>query len=99
MKQKFDGKVLDYPAIANDVHFIVTQVGDEVDGSLLRAQGISLGDVAVVCHTAMQGTVLFQALVQSILRLDKEHQPDQARNAAGKRLLPSFFFMADIRFF
>ena len=80
--QKYDMKVIDYQSISNDVHFLLQQVGNEVDGIIMRARGISPGDAAVLCHTAMQGTVLLQALTQSILRKDKEVQPEAAANNA-----------------
>ena len=81
-RQRFDGKLLDYNAVARDVAFLLHQVGMSIDGLLTQGHGISIGDAVVYCHTAMQGTVLLQALTQSILRRDKELQPTSAMNMA-----------------
>ena len=81
-RQRFDGKLLDYNSVSRDVAFLLHQVGMSIDGLLTQGHGISIGDAVVYCHTAMQGTVLLQALTQSILRRDKEMQPTAAMNMA-----------------
>lgn len=81
-RQRFDGKLLDYNAISRDIAFLLHQVGASIDNILTKGRGISTGDAVVYCHTAMQGTVLLQAMVHSILRPDKEFQTDAALNMA-----------------
>jgi hypothetical protein len=82
VKQRFDGKVLEYDIISKDIVYVLHQVGDEVEGLLTRGTGLSQADAVVICQTAMQGTVLLQGLNQYILRQDKDIQSDADRNSA-----------------
>ena len=82
VKQKFDGKMLEYDVISKDLVFVMHQVGDEVEALITRGNALSSADAAVVCQASMQGAVLLQGLVQSILRQDREFQPESDRKTA-----------------
>ncbi len=82
VRQRYDGKVLEYDTISKDLVFVLHQVGDEVQGLLTRGNALGSADAVVICQTAMQGAVLLQGLCQSILRQDREFQPDAERNSA-----------------
>lgn len=82
VKQKFDARVLEYDTISKDLVFVMHQVGDEVEGLLTRKNALSGADAAVICQTAMQGAVLLQGLVHSILRPEKEFHPEAEREKA-----------------
>jgi len=82
VKQRYDAKVLEYDAMSKDLVFVLHQVGDEVEGLLTRGNALSGADAAVICQAAMQGAVLLQGLVQSVLRQDKEFHPEAERNSA-----------------
>ena len=73
---------LDYASMSRDVAFMSSELAGEISGLLTKKHVISPADAAVKCEISMHGCVLLHALVQYVLRPDKEVQSKAARDSA-----------------